>query len=192
MRSLWSTFARRVAITRSRWGRGSRDGPGVTGPWVTGPGVTGPGVRSCLLPFFVTRRHRGRTLWLDPEDAEAMANWAQGGFSLDASVRIDGADRPGVERLLRYCAPKVLRSCTEEVLLGCARPAFAPRVGAGSCGFLWTSRFPTGARIWLFSLSPSHFSLRPRCPLEAEVHEFLEFTHYKSTAYRWSNQAVDS
>jgi len=38
-------------------------------------------------------------------------------------VSIDG--RQGLERLLRYCAPKVLRSCTEEVLLGCARHAFA-------------------------------------------------------------------
>ena len=26
------------------------------------------------------------------------------GFSIDASVRIEGEDRPGVERLLRYCA----------------------------------------------------------------------------------------
>jgi hypothetical protein len=42
---------------------------------------------------------------LDPEDAETMANWAHaGGFSLDASVRIEGTDRPGLERLLRYCA----------------------------------------------------------------------------------------
>jgi hypothetical protein len=42
---------------------------------------------------------------LEPEDAEAMANWAHGGgFSLDASVAIEGADRPGLERLLRYCA----------------------------------------------------------------------------------------
>ncbi len=42
---------------------------------------------------------------LEPEDAEAMANWAHGGgFSLDASVRIEGTDRPGLERLLRYCA----------------------------------------------------------------------------------------
>ena len=42
---------------------------------------------------------------LEPEDAETMANWAHGGgFSLDASVRIEGADRPGLERLLRYCA----------------------------------------------------------------------------------------
>ena len=29
---------------------------------------------------------------------------ARGGFSLDASVRIEGADRQGLERLLRYCA----------------------------------------------------------------------------------------
>ena len=42
---------------------------------------------------------------LEPEDAETMANWAHGGgFSLDASARIEGADRPGLERLLRYCA----------------------------------------------------------------------------------------
>jgi hypothetical protein len=42
---------------------------------------------------------------LEPEDAETMANWAHGGgFSLDASVRIEGTDRPGLERLLRYCA----------------------------------------------------------------------------------------
>jgi hypothetical protein len=44
---------------------------------------------------------------------------------LTPSVRIEAHDRQGLERLLRYCAPKVLRSCTEEVLLGCARPAFA-------------------------------------------------------------------
>ena len=55
------------------------------------------------------RRHLLRALTrrgvLEPEDAEAMANWAHGGgFSLDASVRIEGTDRPGLERLLRYCA----------------------------------------------------------------------------------------
>jgi hypothetical protein len=46
-------------------------------------------------------------------------------FSVDAEVRIEAHEREGLERLLRYCAPKVLRSCAEEVLLGCARPAFA-------------------------------------------------------------------
>ncbi len=46
---------------------------------------------------------------LEPENAEAMANWAHGGgFSLDASVRIEGADRPGRERLLRTCARPAL------------------------------------------------------------------------------------
>jgi hypothetical protein len=39
---------------------------------------------------------------LELQDAEAMANWAHGGgFSLDASVRIEGADRQGLERQLR-------------------------------------------------------------------------------------------
>ena len=38
---------------------------------------------------------------LEPEDAEAMTNWEHGGgFSLDASVRIEGTDRAGLERLL--------------------------------------------------------------------------------------------
>ena len=51
------------------------------------------------------RRALTRRGVLEPEDGEAMANWAHGGgFSLDASVRIEGADRPGLERLLRYCA----------------------------------------------------------------------------------------
>ena len=34
-----------------------------------------------------------------------MAGWEHGGgFSLGASVGIEGADRPGLDRLLRYCA----------------------------------------------------------------------------------------
>jgi hypothetical protein len=40
---------------------------------------------------------------------DTLANWAHGGgFSLDASVRIEGADRPGRERLLRTCARPAL------------------------------------------------------------------------------------
>ncbi len=42
---------------------------------------------------------------LAAEDAQTVANGAHaGGFSLDARVRIEGADRPGLERLLRYGA----------------------------------------------------------------------------------------
>jgi hypothetical protein len=34
-----------------------------------------------------------------------MASWDHGGgFSLDASIRVKGPDRAGLERLLRYCA----------------------------------------------------------------------------------------
>ncbi|HNL15337.1 MAG TPA: transposase [Accumulibacter sp.] len=48
---------------------------------------------------------------LDPEDAESMASWDHGGgFSLDASVRVEGADRPGLERLLRNSRATGLRS----------------------------------------------------------------------------------
>jgi DNA-directed RNA polymerase subunit RPC12/RpoP len=42
---------------------------------------------------------------LEREDAEAMDAWDHaGGFSLDATVRIEAQDREGLERLLRYCA----------------------------------------------------------------------------------------
>ena len=42
---------------------------------------------------------------LNQADAQDMARWHHGGgFSLDASVRIAGHDRTGLERLLRHCA----------------------------------------------------------------------------------------
>ena len=54
------------------------------------------------------RRVRGELIGravLDPEDAESMASREYGGgFSLNAKLRVEGADRPGLERLLRDCA----------------------------------------------------------------------------------------
>jgi hypothetical protein len=56
-------------------------------------------VRARVLRWFARAGH------LDPADARAMASWDHGaGFSLDASVRIEGHDRAGLERLLRYRA----------------------------------------------------------------------------------------
>ena len=56
-------------------------------------------VRARVLRWFA------RAGTLDPADARDMAGWDHGGgFSLDASVRIDSAERAGLERLLRYCA----------------------------------------------------------------------------------------
>ena len=52
-----------------------------------------------VLRWFVRRG------WLDPDEARAMRDWHNdGGFSLDAGVRIPEWDRAGLERLLRYCA----------------------------------------------------------------------------------------
>jgi hypothetical protein len=52
----------------------------------------------------VLRYFRNRSL-LDEADADGMLGWqGSGGFSIDASVRISGEDREGVERLVRYCA----------------------------------------------------------------------------------------
>jgi len=56
-------------------------------------------IRSRVLRHF--RRHG----LLEPHEAEDMLTWDHGGgFSLDASVRIEATDRTGFERLIRYCA----------------------------------------------------------------------------------------
>jgi hypothetical protein len=56
-------------------------------------------VRRRILRAFV---RRGR---IDTQTRKEMEAWEHGGgFSLDASVRIDADDRKGLERLLRYCA----------------------------------------------------------------------------------------
>ena len=42
---------------------------------------------------------------LDQRDSDQIGGWAHGGgFALDATVRIAGADPAGRERLPRYCA----------------------------------------------------------------------------------------
>jgi len=56
-------------------------------------------VRRRILRVFVRRG------LIEKCDAEEMAGWDHGGgFSVDAAVRIEGNDRAGLERLLRYCA----------------------------------------------------------------------------------------
>jgi len=56
-------------------------------------------IRSRVLRHF--RRHG----LLEPHEARDMLDWEHGGgFSLDASVRIEATDRTGLERLIRYCA----------------------------------------------------------------------------------------
>jgi hypothetical protein len=56
-------------------------------------------VRRRILRIFVRRG------LIDQGAANLMGDWGHcGGFSVDASVRIAGADRAGLERLLRYCA----------------------------------------------------------------------------------------
>lgn len=56
-------------------------------------------VRRRILRVFVRRG------LIEKCDAQEMAGWDHGGgFSVDAAVRIEGNDRAGLERLLRYCA----------------------------------------------------------------------------------------
>ena len=59
----------------------------------------GSKVRRRILKYF--ERHD----ILDSDDVENMLQWEHnGGFSIDASVRIESWDRNGLEQLLRYCA----------------------------------------------------------------------------------------
>ena len=63
-----------------------------------------------LVQRRVLRHFRTQGL-LEEYDAEGMLTWqGSGGFSIDASAHIQGDDRGGLERLIRYCA----------------RPPFAP------------------------------------------------------------------
>ncbi len=56
-------------------------------------------VRRRVLRWFVRRG------WLTDDDRREMQRWDHsGGFSVDAAVRIEGWDRDGLERLVRYCA----------------------------------------------------------------------------------------
>ena len=66
-----------------------------------------------LLQRRVLRYFRRHGL-LDELDAAGMLTWqGSGEFSVDASVRIEGEDRAGVERLVRYCArPSRSNGCT--------------------------------------------------------------------------------
>ncbi len=48
---------------------------------------------------------------IDAEAADNLRQWEHGGgFSLDATIRIEAHDRGGLERLLRYCARPALAS----------------------------------------------------------------------------------
>ncbi len=67
----------------------------------------GPAVLGAIQARVRTRLLRALTRrgLFEREDAQAMAEWEHGGgFSLDAGVRIEAANRAGLERLLRYCA----------------------------------------------------------------------------------------
>lgn len=68
-------------------------------------------VQKRVLRYF--RRHD----LLDESTTTDMLTWqGTGGFSIDASVRIEGHDRHGLERLVRYCArPPFARAPTRSV-----------------------------------------------------------------------------
>jgi hypothetical protein len=93
-------------------------------PALTAKDIAGIGeeVRRRVLRWFA---RSGR---LEAEDARNRLGWDKGGFSLDASVRIAGRDRAGLERRLRYCAHPLA-----------VRPR---RVAPGQRSLDWNVRYP--------------------------------------------------
>lgn len=86
-------------------------------------------VRQRILRAFVRRG------LIEKDDADEMGGWAHGGgFSVDASVCIEGTDRPGLERLLRYCArpPFALEHLQQRDAEHRVHRSPKPRPGAGS------------------------------------------------------------
>ncbi len=82
-------------------------------------------VRQRMLRAFVRRG------LIEEDDAGKMAGWDHGGgFSVDASVRIEGTDRAGLERLLRYCG-----TCSNATpsILSITAPSRAPTLQAIWC-----------------------------------------------------------
>ncbi|MES9905542.1 MAG: transposase [Sedimenticola sp.] len=69
-------------------------------------------IRRWVLSLFVRRG------LLSSDDAQQMQTWQNGGgFSLNAEVKIDGADRQGLERMFRYYARPIFageRLCWQE------------------------------------------------------------------------------
>ena len=70
---------------------------------------------------------------LDEADTDDMLTWqGSGGFSVDASVRIDGEDRAGLERLVRYCARPPFALERLHALDGAASLASLPRAASST------------------------------------------------------------
>jgi hypothetical protein len=64
---------------------------------------------------------------LDELGTRDMLSWqGSGGFGIDASVRIEGEDRAGLERLLRYCARPPFALERLHALAGGARRVAGP------------------------------------------------------------------
>ena len=55
-------------------------------------------IRQRVLRLFARRK------WIEKDEVEKMLSYENSGFSLNAKVKIEGWDREGLERLIRYCA----------------------------------------------------------------------------------------
>jgi Putative transposase len=78
----------------------------------------------------ILRAFVGRGL-LESFEAKDMLGYKHSGFSVDTSVRIEAADRAGLERLLRYCARPAfsmerLRKVGKDLVYRCAKQHSEP------------------------------------------------------------------
>jgi hypothetical protein len=90
--------------------------------------------------------------------ASEMLTWeAAGGFSLDACIRIHGADSAGRERLLSYCARPSLSSACASTRRA-SDPATAARLGDDAVRrVLYQPAPPTPDGRTILALSPLEF-----------------------------------
>ena len=135
-------------------------------------------------------RYFSRHDLLDEADSHGMLSWrGSGGFSIDASVRIEGEDRAGVERLLRYCARPPfalerlhapggivsLSSPESRLVYRLPKPGNPPKVGPDGRTELWLSPLQLLERLARFVPPPRvhrhryHGVLAPNAKLRAAV-----------------------
>jgi len=133
---------------------------------------------------------------LEPEDAQAMAAWEHGGgFSVDASVRIEADDRAGLERLLRYCArpafalERLREIDPEHLVYESAKPG-----PGGSVSVMLTPNAPLRAAVTALARPDCEESM-PAVAVPAPVPSIApvqptekaeEPPHHKAARYTWA------
>jgi len=144
-------------------------------------------------------RHVRRHGLLEPHDAEDMLTWDHsGGFSLDASVRIEAQDRSGLERLIRYCARppfalerlQLISGHTDQILYLLPSPDPSGRTALRLSAFEFLDRLATILPPPRIHRHRYHGAFAPNAPLRPLVTARAEAENAALTADLVSQQAA--